>query len=159
MFLTHTQRHQEKEFLHKPLRSILRSKAASLDQVGHVISSAQDPIYESALGPWKQQRGTAQVPCTMSTHGLRAFPLTSTGRDQESASHSPAQLLLLQELQARCWEGQAGHDPARAMGSPSGKQLLVSMEWPQRSSSGTYNWILWVLWKIFPFTMKCKKNL
>lgn len=134
---SHTETPKKKEFLHKPLRSILRSKAASLDQVSHVISPAQDPTYGSALGPW---RGAAQAPCTLSTHGLRTFPLTFTGRDQDSASHPPAQLLLLlQELQARCWEGQAGHDPAWAMGSPSGKQFLVSTGWPQGSRSGTYN--------------------
>lgn len=77
----------------------------------------------------------------MSTCRLGTLPLTPAGKDRESPSRPPA-LLLLHQLHAPGWEGQAGHDPVQAMGSPTGKQLLEPMGWPPRSSSGTYNWNL-----------------
>lgn len=46
--LTHTHAHTEvpkKDFLHKPLGSIMWTKAAGLEQVGHTTRPAQGPTY------------------------------------------------------------------------------------------------------------------
>lgn len=87
--LTHTHAHTEapkKDFLHKPLGSIVRSKAAGLKQVGHATHPAQDPTYWAALGPWEEQRGATQALCNISTCHLGTFPLASAGKDRESPS-------------------------------------------------------------------------
>lgn len=90
LFITHSHRHTraqtpKKDFLHKPLGSILRSKAASLDQVRQVTCPAQDTTdLLWVLGNSREGQLRLSASCPPVAWGL--FPWHLQAR---TASHNP----------------------------------------------------------------------